>query len=193
MSVTLADGRLRVRSDGSGYSTFVKRIDPHDYYIPFPMSVPEPIENPVQPAHSVPLVFSVDALGSADSREAVVGINVFHCVHGHANELMLRKKVKSLGVELLGDFRPCTGCSVAKGYRKPIAKSTKSRATQKLGEVLSISVGLRASIRQGKRYVIIMKNDFTRYSWVYFLEHKYDAAEAFKKLLADVRMVCRWR
>ena len=59
MNVILADGRLRVWSDGSGYSTFVKRIDPHDDYIPFPMSVPGPIENPVHPAPSVPLVFSV--------------------------------------------------------------------------------------------------------------------------------------
>ena len=34
---------------------------------------------------------------------------------------------------------------------------------------------------------MIVKDDFTRYSWVYFLERKSDAAEAFRKFLADVR------
>ena len=38
-----------------------------------------------------------------------------------------------------------------------------------------------------KKYVMIVKDDFTRYSWVYFLERKSDAAEAFRKFLADVR------
>ena len=34
----------------------------------------------------------------------------------------------------------------------------------------------------GKRYVVI-----PRYSWLYFLKHKSDAAESFRKFLADVR------
>ena len=39
----------------------------------------------------------------------------------------------------------------------------------------------------GKRYVMIVKDDFSRYSWLYFLERKSDAAESFRKFLADVR------
>ena len=104
MSATLADGRLRFWSDGSEHPNFGRRIDPDDDYTPFPMSVPERIENPVHPAHSVPLVFPVIAPGSADSREAAVDINVIHCVHGHANEFLSRETAKSLGVELLGEF-----------------------------------------------------------------------------------------
>ena len=48
---------------------------------------------------------------------------------------------------------------------------------------------------QGKRYVMIVKDDDTRYSWVYFLERKSDAPDAFKKVLAGVciRMVSRRR
>ena len=126
MSVTLADGRLRCWSYGSGYTNVGRRIHPDDDYIHFPMSVLEPIENPVQPAHSVPLVFAVIAPGNADSRQAAVDINVFHCVHGHANDFLLREAAKSLGMEQLGDSRPCTGCSMFKGYRKPIANSIKS-------------------------------------------------------------------
>ena len=39
----------------------------------------------------------------------------------------------------------------------------------------------------GKKYVMIVKDDFTRYALVYFLERKSDAADAFRKFLADVR------
>ena len=45
MSVTLADGRRRFWSDGSGYSNFGRRIDP-DYYILFPTEPPLDVEMP---------------------------------------------------------------------------------------------------------------------------------------------------
>ncbi|CAN0405461.1 unnamed protein product [Laminaria digitata] len=63
-----------------------------------------------------------------ESNETAVDINGFHCVYGHFNESLLRETAKSLDVKLLGKLRPCTGCSMAKGYRKPIPRSTKTRA-----------------------------------------------------------------
>ena len=38
-----------------------------------------------------------------------------------------------------------------------------------------------------KKYVMIVKDDFTRYSWIYFLERKSDAADAFRVFLSVVR------
>ena len=58
--MTLVDGCLRFWSDGSGYSNYGRRIGPDDD-IPFSLSVPEPIENAVQPALPVPLGFPVTA------------------------------------------------------------------------------------------------------------------------------------
>ena len=121
--MTFVDGRLRFCSDGSGNSNYGKRIDLDDDYIPFPLRIPDPIENAMQPAlpaplgvpvvspgrgdsHEkerlnsltflpenlvqsappVPLAFPVIAPGSADSLEVAVDINVFHGMHGHANE-----------------------------------------------------------------------------------------------------------
>ena len=69
MSMTLVDGRQRFWSDGSGYSKYGRRIDPDDDYIPFPLSMPEPIESPVQPAVPAPLWFPVITAGSDDSYE----------------------------------------------------------------------------------------------------------------------------
>ena len=79
-------------------------------------------------------------------------------------------------------------CSIAKGYRKPTANSTKSRASEKLG-IVFVDLGRPRSTHSlhGKKYATKVKDDFTRYSWVYFLERKSDAAEAFRKSLAEVR------
>ena len=77
---------------------------------------------------------------------------------------------------------------MAKGYRKPIANSTKSRATEKLGRVFVDLSGPKSTHSLlGMKYVMAVKDDFTRYSWVYFLERESDAADAFRKFLADVR------
>ena len=77
---------------------------------------------------------------------------------------------------------------MAKGYSKPIANSTNSSATEKLRRVLVDLSGHKGTHSlPSKKYVMVVKNDFTRYSWVYFLERKADAAGAFSTFLADVR------
>ena len=35
---------------------------------------------------------------------------------------------------------------------------------------------------------MIIRDDFSRYAWLYFISHKSDAAEAFKQFLADLRV-----
>ena len=40
----------------------------------------------------------------------------------------------------------------------------------------------------GDKYQIIIRDDFSRYAWLYFISHKSDAAEAFKQFLADLRV-----
>ena len=39
----------------------------------------------------------------------------------------------------------------------------------------------------GQRYTLIVRNDFSRYTWVYFTRHKSDAEETFKQFLSDTR------
>ncbi|CAM9259353.1 unnamed protein product, partial [Laminaria digitata] len=104
------------------------------------------------------------------------------------NELLLRETAKLLEIELSGTLRPYTGCYMVKGYRKPIPNSTKSRASEKLGRVfVDLSGPKRTPSLLGKRYVMLVMDDFTRHAWLYFLKHKSDAAGTFRKFLADVR------
>ena len=39
----------------------------------------------------------------------------------------------------------------------------------------------------GKRYTLIVSDDLSRYTWVYFTRHKSDAAKTFKQFLSDTR------
>ena len=57
-----------------------------------------------------------------------MGVNEFHNIYGHASESLLRATAKRLGVELTGKMHACTGCSMAKAYRKGIAHETKCRS-----------------------------------------------------------------
>ena len=119
----------------------------------------------------LPLAFPVLAPGSIASTETSVDINVFHYVHSHSNELLLQETAKSLCLELVGKLRPCTGCSMAKGYRKDILNSTKLRATEKLGRVfLDLSGPKRTPSLSGARHVMLVKDDYSRQAWAYFLK-----------------------
>ena len=119
----------------------------------------------MQPAHTSPLACPVIAPGIATLLNTTVDSNVFHCVHSHLNEFLLRETAKYLGVELLGRVRPCTGCSMAKEYRKSIANSTKSRATKKLGRVfVDLSGPKSIPSLLGKKYINLVKDDFTWYA-----------------------------
>ena len=185
--ISLFNGRLRFEGDGSSYFNFAYRIEADKGYVPFPLLTLDSTENRAKIGCDSSRALPVLAPGSAAFAETAVDINVFHCVHGHSNELLLRETVKSLGVELLGTLRPCTGCSMANGHRKPIG-STKSRASYKLGRVfVDLSGPKRTPSLLGKRYIMLVKDDFSRCAWVYFLKHKSEAADAFRKFLTDVR------
>ena len=47
--------------------------------------------------------------------------------------------------------------------------------------------GPKPESERRERNTLIVRDDFSRMSWVYFLRHKSDAAEAFERFLVDVR------
>ena len=173
VSLSLFDGRLRFEGDGSSYFTFACRIEPGNGYVPFPVLTPDSTENRAEIDCGTPPALPVLAPGSAASAATAVHINVFHCMHGNSNELLLRETAKSLGVELLRTPRPWTGCSIAEGYGKPIPSTTKSRASDKLEWVfVDLSGPKRTSSLLGKRYIMLVKNYLSRYACVNFPRHQ---------------------
>ena len=55
-------------------------------------------------------------------------INTSHCTYGHTHEVLLKKMAEQQGVNLSGELHECRGRSMAKGLRKPVARSTHTRA-----------------------------------------------------------------
>ena len=53
-------------------------------------------------------------------------INILHCTFGHTHEVLLKKEQQ--GVNPSGELHECRGCSMAKGLREPIARSTHTGA-----------------------------------------------------------------
>ena len=132
---------------------------------------------------------AVIAPGQAKAPTTPTDINLFHCTYGHTHEALLKQTAKQQEVSLSGELHECRGCSMAKGLRKPIARSTNTRADKKLERVIVDLSGKRAVPRiEGKWYSLIVRDDHTRFTRVYFLAKKSDAASAFESFLAEIRV-----
>ena len=120
--------------------------------------------------------------------ETTMDINDFHNIYAHSHEGLLRTTAKRLDTKLVGDMHACSGCSMSKAIRKGIVRETKTRSDKKLGRVF-VDLGGRKDIASvgGKHYPMIVKDDFTRRAWLYFLKNKSDAGSAFRSFLASVR------
>ena len=66
------------------------------------------------------------ALGKTKASTTPTDINILHCTFGHTHEVLLEKEQQ--GANPSGELHECRGCSMAKGLRKPIARSTHTGA-----------------------------------------------------------------
>ena len=131
---------------------------------------------------------AVIAPGKVKTPNPTTDINILHCTFGHAHEGLLKKTATQQGIAYSGELHECRGCSMAKGLRKPIARSTHTRADKRLQRVfVDLSGPMAVKSIGGKRYTLIVRDDCTRFNRVYFLRHKSDAASAFESFLAEVR------
>ena len=123
------------------------------------------------------------------NRGTPVDINVFHAAHAHAHEGALRKTVKQMHVTLKGELHECKGCSMATGIRMPFPSKTHGRAVKRLFRVFVDLGGKKHVASRGcNKCPMVGRDDFSRHAWMYFVSHKHDAASAFEKFLADLRV-----
>ena len=68
---------------------------------------------------------------------------------------------KQRRVTITGELHECKGYSMAKGRKKPTAKTTKNRADKRGGRVFLDVCGPK-SVRSigGKEYTLLVKDDF---------------------------------
>ena len=132
--------------------------------------------------------YVVIAPGQAKVSTTPTDINIFRCTYGHTHDTLLNQTAKQQGVSLSGELHECRGCSMVKGLRKTIARSTDTQADTKLERVfVDLSGKMAVPSIGGKQYTLIVRDDHTRFTQVYFLAKKSDAASAFESILAEVR------
>ena len=66
------------------------------------------------------------APGKTKTPTTPTDINILHCTFGDTHEVLLKKEQQ--GVNPSGELHECRGCSMSKGPRKPIARSTHTGA-----------------------------------------------------------------
>ena len=117
-----------------------------------------------------------------------VDINDFHYSFSHVYEGLLRETVKQRNVNLTGTLRECQGCSVAKGRAKLMPTTTGTRAVKPGGRVFLYVCGEKSvqSIR-GKKYMFMIRDDFTRFNVVHLMRRKDEVSRYFRQYLADYR------
>ena len=117
-----------------------------------------------------------------------VDIYEFHCSFGHVHKELILETTKLRGVTLMGELQECEIYSMSKGRRKPLAKTTKSRADKRGGRVF-LNVCEPKSVRPlgGKEYMLLVKDGFSKFSAVYFRRRKSEVSKYSKQHLADHR------
>jgi transposase InsO family protein len=112
---------------------------------------------------------------------------LWHMRFGHVNFRALR----SLAAEGMVNCMPvleqveqvCDGCMLAKQRRSPFPAVSEFRASQRLQLVHSDLCGpITPATPGGKRYFLLVVDDFSRYMWLALLSTKDEALEALKKI-----------
>ncbi|CAN0395530.1 unnamed protein product, partial [Discosporangium mesarthrocarpum] len=118
-----------------------------------------------------------------------VDINLFHCSYGHAHEHALRLTARRMGVKLVGKLETCSGCGMGKSIRLAISSHTTDTGVSKLSRLFMDLSGKKAvSSLGGNWYNAIIRDDFSRFMWVYPLKAKSDAYGALELFLAETNV-----
>ena len=114
--------------------------------------------------------------------------NDMYVSYAHAHPGIWHETAKQLGFRLTGNFRACGGCTMSKGKRQPLRKTSLYRSEGPLQRVFADLARLKPTQSAGGAlYTMLTKDDFSRFGWTFFLKQKSDAGAAFKGFLTDVR------
>ena len=129
----------------------------------------------------------VIAPGARSTPSTAADINEFHCSRGHIHENLLRKTAKQIGVKLQVQLVPCQGCPEVKAIRIHVKTFTDKRAA-KPAEWCFVDLSRPKSVKSTgeKEYMMIVRDDFSRFTRVFFHRSKDETATYFAKHLAEV-------
>nr|GEX55339.1 retrotransposon protein, putative, Ty1-copia subclass [Tanacetum cinerariifolium] len=111
-----------------------------------------------------------------------------NCRLGHINKKCIKKLQQDGLLKLIDDesFDICVSCIFDKMERKPFTHVSE-RADDLLGIIHNDVCGIfRTTSREGANYYVTFTDDFSRYGYVYLIEHKHEVFEMFKTFQNEV-------
>ncbi|KAM7489607.1 hypothetical protein LguiB_027091 [Lonicera macranthoides] len=116
---------------------------------------------------------------------------LWHFRYGHLNfgglKTLKQKNMVTGLPQISSPSHVCEECAVGKQHRSQFSQGKSWRAKNVLELVHSDICGpINPSSNGGKRYLITFIDDYTRKTWVYFLQNKSEAFSAFKSFKARV-------
>ena len=102
----------------------------------------------------------------------------------YLHQLQNNSMVEGLAV-IKATTRICKGCVVGKHLEHKFDRGKASRASCILGLIHSdINGPMHTTSMNGSRYVLTFIDDFSRYTWVFFIKKKLDVLEKFTEFKA---------
>ena len=119
--------------------------------------------------------------------------NLWHRRLGHLNLKLLKYLQTNVLVKGLPNIHdkpknkcePCLKGKQVKSSHKPINKVTTARCLELLH--MDLVGPMQTSSLSGKKYILVVIDDYSHFTWVLFLNHKSETFDAFKKLCKRIQ------
>lgn len=118
---------------------------------------------------------------------------IWHARLGHLSYQLLKEiSSKKLvdGIPSLQNVREdviCQGCQFGKSHRLPFMKSSNRRSSMFELVHTDLMGPMKTTSYRGNRYVMVLVDDFSRFTWVKFLKEKNEALSKFSEFAYDVQ------
>lgn len=119
-------------------------------------------------------------------------LKLWHERFGHVNYQTLkqmrdRKTVEDLEFDSVANDPFCEGCVYGKQHRQPFPRTARRSISP--GEIFHADLCGKMSTMSigGANYFLLLKDDFSRYCFIYFLKNKTDVLRNLKQFLAEVQ------
>lgn len=186
-TISVSDGRLNFRAAGRLYKQFAYSLT-RKYVSEARLEVAEGIDDSGSTdgesiVHEESNAAALSPNRVTSSVTMITDINDFHVMTGHLNARLLKTSAGKSSIKLTGRRRTCTSYSIARGIRHPAVSKIAICSDHGLGSVGS-SADLVAPKKiesiTGKRYALIMRGNFSRFTWAYPMRLKSDVPRAFE-------------
>ena len=112
----------------------------------------------------------------------------FHQITGHTREHLLRPTAEYMGIKLTGKLEPCEMCAQAKITQANVPKKKEKQVPSRPGYRMFIDISsFKHESMGGKRHWLIVVDEFSDCSHIFFLRRKSDQIDLFPNWIKELK------